>query len=276
MDRSVVHDVHMMINLVHRMVYFVPEADAEYGRFGVDPAGGYFGSRSAPMGAVPDAVIISTFYNFSPRAVTLAMPGVWAAADPEEWQAARFRVVQQSLSRVGVNLTQDEITEARAIVDPVVAGLNLGGKPLAAANSAVALPDDPLSALWQQITVIREWRGDVHIAVLVTNEIGPSDCLAMQVGAGKFPFRLARATRRWTDDEWTAAQKRLAARGWANGDGTLTSDGFEAREHVESETDRLCETIWRDVGDAGATRLTELIAPINTAITEAGTYAALA
>ena len=276
MDRSVVHDVHMMINLVHRLVYFVPEADEEYGALGVAGAGGYFGSRSSPMGAVPDAVIIATFYNFSPRAVTLATPGVWDAARPEQWQAARFRVVRRALTRVGVTLSPDEIAEARAIVDPVVAGLNLGGKPLASANAAVALPDDPLTALWQQITVIREWRGDVHIATLVSNEIGPSDALAMQVGAGKFPFRLARATRRWTDDEWAAALQRLADRGWANGDGTLTPAGLEAREHVESETDRLCEAIWRDVGDAGARRLGELIAPINTAVTEAGTYAVLA
>lgn len=77
MDQSVVHDVHMAINLVHRLVYFVPEAGEQYGALGVQGAGGYFGSRSAPMGAVKDEVIIATFYNFSPLAVTAAMPGVW-------------------------------------------------------------------------------------------------------------------------------------------------------------------------------------------------------
>jgi hypothetical protein len=161
MDQSVVHDVHMAINLVHRLVYFVPEAGEEYSALGVQGAGGYFGSRSAPMGPVSDEVIIATFYNFSPVAVTSAMPGVWEAASPESLQAARFRVVQRALERVGAGLSPDEIAEARSLIDPVVAGLGHGGKPLAAANASVSLPDDPLIALWQQLTVVREWRGDV-------------------------------------------------------------------------------------------------------------------
>ena len=164
MSSPVVHDVHMAINLVHRLVYFVPEAAEEYGALGVNGAGGYFGSRSAPMGAVPDEVIIATFYNFSPRAIISSMPGVWETASPESLQAARFRVVGRALERVGVDMSPDQITEARALIDPVVDALDLAGKPLAAANAAVALPDDPLVALWQQLTVVREWRGDVHIA----------------------------------------------------------------------------------------------------------------
>ena len=49
----------------------------------------YFAFRSAVMGAVPWRVALATFYNFSPRAVR-AMTGVWDAASPEQWQAARF------------------------------------------------------------------------------------------------------------------------------------------------------------------------------------------
>ena len=114
MDRSVVHDVHMMINLVHRLVYFVPEAAEEYAALGVNGAGGYFGSRSAPMGAVPRRGIIATFYNFSPLAVTSAMPGVWDAASPEALQAARFRAVGRALQRVGADLSSEQIAEGRA------------------------------------------------------------------------------------------------------------------------------------------------------------------
>lgn len=276
MSSSAVHDVHMMINLVHRLVYFVPEAVEEYAALGVKGRGGYFASRSAPMGPVPDEVIIATFYNFSPRAVTTAMPGVWEAASPAALQAARFRVVQRAIERVGATLTTDQIDEARALVDPVVAGLTLAGRPLAAGNASIALPDDPLTALWQQITVLREWRGDVHIAVLVNNELGPCDCLVLQVGTGRFPMKFAQATRQWTEEEWHSAVGRLAERGWAEADGSISDAGREAREHLEAETDRLCAPIWAPIGDAGARRLTELITPIHDAITAAGTYAALA
>ena len=275
MDQSVVHDVHMAINLAHRFVYFVPEAGEEYAAIGVTGRGGYFASRAAPLGAVSDEVIIATFYNFSPSAVRSAMPGVWAAAAPAALQQARFRVVRRALDRVGVEPSDAVIAEARSIIDPVVAALDLAGKPLAAANAAVALPDDRLVALWQQVAVVREWRGDVHIALLVANEVGPADCLLLQVATGRFPMGVARATRQWNDDQWSAAISRLAARGWADNDGVLTDLGRQERERLEADTDRLCLPIWEPVGDRGAARFAEIIAPIHAAMNAAGTYAAL-
>ena len=276
MDQSVVHKAHMAINLVHRLVYFVPEAGEEYAALGVKGAGGYFASRSAPMGAVTDQVVLATFYNFSPLAVVSTMPGVWDAASPEQWQAARFRVVERALHRVAVDLSAEQVAEARSLIDPVVAGLVVGGKPLAAGNVTVALPDDPLVALWQQLTVVREWRGDVHIAVLVNNELGPCECLVMQVGTGRFPMRIAQATRRWSETEWAAAVAKLAKHGWAETDGTITPSGIAERDRLEAETDRLCAPIWEPIGDTGAARFTELIMPIHTAMDAAGTYTALA
>ena len=266
----------MAINLVHRLVYFVPEAREEYDALGVKGAGAYFASRSAPMGAVTDQVVLATFYNFSPLAVLTTMPGVWTAASPDEWQAARFRVVERALQRVAVELSADQIAEARSLIHPVVAGLVVGGKPLAAGNLEVALPDNPLVALWQQLTVVREWRGDVHVAVLVNNEIGPCECLVMQVGTGRFPLRIAQATRRWNETEWAAAVGWLAEHGWAESDGSITPSGVAERDRLEAETDRLCARIWEPIGDAGAARFAELIMPIHTAMDAAGTYSALA
>ncbi|MEY2552480.1 MAG: hypothetical protein QOC57_340, partial [Ilumatobacteraceae bacterium] len=231
---------------------------------------------SAPMGAVPDEVIIATFYNFSPLAITSAMPGVWETASPESLQAARFRAVGRALQRIGVDLSPEQVAEARSLIDPVVADLDLGGKPLAAANASVALPDDPLVALWQQLTIVREWRGDVHIATLVCNEVAPCECLVLQVSSGRFPMKLAQRTRRWSDDQWAATVARLGQRGWMDAAGGVTPAGLEERERLEAETDRLCEPIWKPIGDAGAARLSELIAPIHVAADAAGTYAAFA
>ena len=89
MDLSAVHDVHMAINLAHRFVYFVPEAAEEYAALGVDGRGGYFGSRVAPLGAVPTSVVLATFYNFSPAAVNAGMAG--GAAGGVESVAIDFR-----------------------------------------------------------------------------------------------------------------------------------------------------------------------------------------
>jgi hypothetical protein len=276
MELSIVHDVHMAINFAHRFVYFVPEAAEEYAAVGVTGRGAYFSSRAAPLGAVPDEVIIATFYNFSPRAVTSAMSGVWDAASPATLQAARFRAVRRALDRVGAALPAAQITEASALIDPVVSGLDLGGKALAAANAAVPLPDDPMLALWQQVTVLREWRGDVHVALLVANDVGPCECMVLQVGSGRFPLGVTMATRQWDEREWAAAIARLATRGWVDANGAMTPTGTQERERIEADTDRLCAPIWHAVGDKGASRLGELIAPIHAAMDAAGTYAALA
>jgi hypothetical protein len=94
----------------------------------------------------------------------------------------------------------------------------------------------------------------------------------MSTGTGRFPLKLAQVTRRWDETEWAAAVERLAARGWVADDGTVTPAGVAARDGIEDDTDRLCASIWDSVGEAGAARFAELIAPINTAMTVAGTY----
>jgi hypothetical protein len=272
---NAVREVSVAINVAHWFIYFVPEAAEEAAKLGVTGRGpAYFAFRSAAMGAVPWQVALATFYNFSPRAVR-PMTGVWDAASPEQWQAARFVVADRGLRRVGVNLTADQIAEARSLIDPVVAGADYAGKTLAAANASVALPSDPLVALWQQITVLREWRGDAHLVVLAGNRLGPCDCNVIQTATGRVPTALMRATRRWNDEEWAAATARLVARGWLGADGTVTDAGTAARERIEVETDEHCAVLWAPIGDAGARRLASLITPINDAFTAAGTYAQL-
>lgn len=275
MDLNAVREVNLAINAAHRFVYFVPETAEEAAKLGMTgrrPAGpAYFAFRSAAMGAVPWQVVLATFYNFSPRSVR-PMTGVWDVASPEQWQAARFVVADRASRRVGVSLTAAQIAEARSLIDPVVAGADYAGKPLAAANASVALPPDPLVALWQQITVLREWRGDAHLVVLADNRLGPCDCNVIQTATGRFPVALARATRQWNDEEWAAATARLVARGWLDADGTATETGTAERERIEVETDAHCAALWTPIGDAGARRLAALIRPIDDAFTAAGTY----
>ncbi|CAL2059093.1 protein of unknown function [Streptomyces murinus] len=176
------------------------------------------------------------------------------------------------MRRVDVQLTGDRIAEARSLIDPVVAGADYAGKVLAAANASVALPSDPLVALWQQITVAREWRGDAHLVVLADNDLGPCDCLVLHTATGRLSTALARATPQWDDEEWSAATARLVARGWLDSNSVLTDAGRAARERIEVETDEHCAALWAPIGNAGARRFASLIAPITDAFTAAGTF----
>lgn len=275
MDMDAVREASRAVNAAHLFIYLVPETAEEAAKLGVTDRGpAYFAFRSAAMGTVPWQVVLAAFYNFSPRAVR-AMEGVWDTASPERWQTARFAAADRALRRVGVSLTAEQIAEARSLIDPVVAGADYAGKPLAAANASVALPSDPLVALWQQITVLREWRGDAHLTVLADHRLGPCDCLALHAATGGVPIGILRTTRRWTDAEWAAATARLVARGWLAADGTVAEAGTAARERIEAETDERCAALWAPIGDAGARRLASLIAPIDDAFTAAGTYATM-
>lgn len=83
---------------------------------------------------------------------------------------------------------------------------------------------------------------------------------------------LARATRQWDDEEWSAATARLVARGWLDSNSVLTDAGRAARERIEVETDEHCAALWAPIGNAGARRFASLIAPITDAFTAAGTF----
>ncbi|PWI40888.1 hypothetical protein [Streptomyces sp. ICBB 8177] len=274
-DLDTVRVVSRAVTAPHLFTYLAPETAEEAAELGVtDPGPVYLAFRSAAMGAVPWHVTLAAFYNFSPRAVR-AMAGVWDAAPPEQWQAARFRAAGRAMRRVNVHLTGDHSAEARSLIDPVVAGADYAGKVLAAANASVVLPTDPLVALWQQITVAREWRGDAHLVVLVDNDLGPCDCLVLHTATGRLPTAVARATRQWDDEEWNAATARLVARGWLDSDSVMTDAGSAARERIEVETDEHCATLWAPIGNAGARRLASLIEPITDAFTAAGTFEAV-
>ncbi|WP_019929752.1 SCO6745 family protein [Nocardia sp. BMG111209] len=275
LDLDAVREAALAVTAAHLFVYLIPEIAEEAAGFGVtDRAPRYFGFRAAPLGAVPWQVVLATFYNFSPRVVR-TVAGAWDAATPTQWQAARFTAVGRAMRRVGVSLTAEHIAAARALIDPVVAAADYAGKPLAAANAAVTLPADPLVALWQQITVLREWRGDAHLVVLADNRLGPCACNVLHAATGRLPAAVLRATRDWNDAEWAAATAELAARGWLHPDGTPTDAGIAARERIEVETDEHCADLWAPIGATGARRLVALIAPIADAFTAAGTFAQL-
>jgi len=268
---NAIREVSDAVTSAHLFIYRAPELEEEAAGLGEsDRALRYLAFRAAALGAVPWQVVLAVFYNFSPRAVQ-HMAGCWDVAPPERWQAARFAAAGRAMRRVDVPLTAEQIVEARSLVDPVVADASYAARPMAAANASVPLPSDPLVALWQQITVVREWRGDAHVGVLVENQLGPCECGILQVATRGLPVKILRATRQWNDDEWAAATENLVRRGWLDDDGDPTSEGRAARERIELETDERCRDLWAPIGDDGALRFAELIAPIGEAFAAART-----
>jgi len=198
---------------------------------------GYFGFRAAPLGAVGPAVVDSTFANFAPRMVARSVPDVWSFASPASLldvrrsaAVAELRAAVPDIESVAANT----IDRLGAVVDaaPVI------GRPMFAANAVLEPGGDPVGRLWQHATSLREHRGDGHVASLVAAGVDGCEAHLLHAAEHHTPHEVLQPNRGWTDDEWTSASTRLAARGLLVG-GRLTAAGRALRTEIEVETDRL-------------------------------------
>jgi hypothetical protein len=260
---------------VHGLIYFVPEADAAYSRLGLEGRSGYFASRSAPMGAVTADVVVATFFNFAPDLVHRAMDGVWDRTTPAAVTGARVAAADAALRRLlgDVFLTAPEMGEAADLVAEAAAACTPNGRPLYAGHAALAWPEPPHLRLWHGITLLREFRGDGHVAALVLAGVDGCEALVLHGASGEVPAPVLQSTRAWSDDDWTAAVLRLEAKGWLSEDGTLTDDGRLARAEIEARTDEAALLPWLALGDGRCDRLRELVRPWSKALVGSGLFA---
>ena len=253
---------------VHTVTYFAPESKAACTALGTKGFWmSYFALRAAPLGPVSPEVITALFYNFSPRMVARAVPDVWRVATPERYLALRLDAVDTALRRVaGAELlAADAVVEASRIATDAARAAATAGRALAAANAALDWPDEPHLALWHAQTVLREHRGDGHVAALLTAGLDPTETLVLFVADNGFDATWLRERRGWTEQEWAAAAERLTERGLLDGD-QLTPEGRSLRAEVERRTDALAAAPWAAVGVERAQRLMTLVEPLVSAI----------
>jgi hypothetical protein len=249
---------------VHDVTYFAPEAQAAYQAAGLRGYWrGYFAGRAAPLGAVGPEPVVAAFYGFAPGMVARALPSVWALASPEDALRARTEGAVAALARLldGV----PGVAEAADLLERAADAADLPGRVLAAAHqAALPRPADDLGRLWRAASVLREHRGDGHVAALVANGVGGIESLVLRAGLD-LPRAYLQPFRGWTDDEWSAAADRLAGRGWLDGDGRITDAGCEVHDAVEAATDRAAAAPWQALGAAATDRLRDLLEPVATA-----------
>ncbi|MDX6363713.1 MAG: hypothetical protein QOC85_2723 [Streptomyces sp.] len=263
---------HNVLNPLHSTHYFSPDLGRELAAVGIDDdRGAYFAARAAAMGAVGPGTVTATFYNFSHELVSGHVPGVWRSASPEAVLAARVRAVDTTLRRLlGEELiAAKEMAEAAELALRATEACVRTARPLYAAHADLPVPEEPHLALWHAATLLREHRGDGHLAVLLGAELDPVEALVSHTATGRgMAPRWALATRGWTRADWEAAVARLRGRGLLDAEGELTEAGVALRAKIEADTDRLDRAPYEHLGAAGVERLTELAkAVLTTALT---------
>ena len=265
---------------LHAMIYFVPEASGSYARLGIRQEAGYFASRSAPMGAVSAETVIATFFNFSPDLVQAVIPDVWSTATPASVLEARIEAADAALARMlGEAIGSPEMGRAAELARRAGerACERYEGRPLFAGHAGLDWPEAPHLVLWHAQTLLREFRGDGHIAQLVIHDIDPVEALVMHVASGDVPVSFLRDTRGWSDTEWGAGVKRLDERGWvhavevgsSHAASGLTEQGTAVRQAIEDATDRMAIHPYEAIGEDGCTELRELARPFSRAVVDA-------
>ncbi|WP_018333728.1 SCO6745 family protein [Actinomycetospora chiangmaiensis] len=275
MEPSDVARLYRRIEPLHSMIYFAPEVGEELSELGIDhPRAQYFAQRSAAMGPVGPGVVAATYFNFNPALVVRFVPMIWLSASPEAVLNARLRAADRALRRLlGDAATSRECERAGVLARRAASVCGPEGRPLYAAHADLPWPDEPHLALWHAVTLLREYRGDAHLAALLAAGVSGVEALVLHTATGRgFLPEVAQATRGWSAEQWGDAVVGLRSRGLVDDALSLTDDGAAFRDAIEAATDRMSAAPWQHLGDEAAAELAEVGGGLTKRLLEAGAF----
>ena len=273
---TVAHRCHRALDPLHSLIYFAPEAEERFSAVGLRPGRmTYFAGRSAPMGPVGTGVVAATFFNFNPELVARHIPRAWTLADPAAVIAARFDAAAAALRRLLGDDVADsaELAELAGLARTASDACTVEGRPLYAAHAELDWPTEPVLVLWHAISLLREYRGDGHIAALVGSGLSGIEALVTHSATGRgFLPEAAKNLRGWSDEEWSTAVAGLAGKGILDADGGLTAKGAAQREDIEAATGRAALAPWLLLGEERCARVHELGRELSRTAVAAGAF----
>jgi hypothetical protein len=245
----------VLTETLHAVVYFAPEARDAYAALGLRGYWrGYFASRAAALGPVGGETVAALFAGFAPSFVTRAVPAVWETAAPPAVLEARYGAAVATLRRMLPDAAAD-VGAAAELTGRAVDSLDVAGRPLAAAHRAANRPDEPFAALWHDCTVLREHRGDGHLAVVTSS--GLSWPVPHLLAAGRVDAR-QQELRGWSDAAWSRAAQQAAE---------LPAG---TAERLEVATDAVAAPAYAALDHEGLEALEARLAPLARTVQAAG------
>lgn len=223
---------------------------------------GYFASRAAPLGRVPAEVVHAAFYSFADGEVARHIPSAWETIPPEASVAARERGSAASLRRIlGDDLAGSPgVVRAADLTTKAAMSAPTEGRVMYAGMRTLPVPGDPVARLWHSATVLREHRGDGHVAALVGERIGGTEAHVLSALAqGIHPPESFGRIHHLPKERLAAVMDGLRERGLVDADGRFTDAGRATSQRVEALTDELAAPPYDALSPA---ELDELIAEL--------------
>ena len=198
----------------------------------------YFAGRAAPLGLAAPAVVDALFYNFAPGEVARHIPKVWRTTTPEAAIAAREAGCVQALRRIlGDHVHTVAFARAADLLTKAAVSAPYEGRPMYAALRALPIPEDVVVRLFHAASLLREHRGDGHIAALMVEGVGGLEAhvlLALDMG---MPAEKFGRIHHLPAPQLAAVIDGMRDRGLIGDDGWLTEQGRAVKQRVEEMTD---------------------------------------
>jgi hypothetical protein len=255
------------IEIIHDVVYFAPDTKQRFEALGLKGYWmGYFASRSAALGTPTPELVIALFHGFAPRMVHRALPDAWSMASRDDVLATRYDLARDALAS---GLADADVERLAKELTSIWTSLDFAGKGLAAAHASLPIPDDSVGRLWHAATVLREYRGDCHVAILTSAGLDGAAANALAVADGRGAPN-QREMRGWTEDEWAEAYERLRRRDWTDEFATITESGRAARAQIEDATDRVSASSFDEEAQARTITLEDALVSVARGLEASG------
>lgn len=230
---------------------------------GHDFFSGYVSSRAGVLGqSAPGELVAATFAVFEPSFLIEAWERGRALLDQDATQTLREDETAASLREVlGGHADEQEVADTASTLERAVDACSLTGRPLFAALASRPRLTDPYGRIWRAADLVREHRGDGHIAACVAAGLDPVRMGILAELWVDYPLGEYSGTRAWPQDAMDAAHRRLTDDGLITGTGaetTLTPRGRRFRDAIEAATDTSQDELLAALGD-DLGRVTELL-----------------
>ncbi len=220
----------------------------------------YFACRAAPLGIVPAEVVDALFYNFAPGEVARHIPKVWRTTTPEAAIEARQMGCVEALRRIlSDHVDSSTFERAADLLLKAAISAPVEGRPMYAALRSLPIPDEVVARLFHAAALLREHRGDGHIAALMVEGVGGLEAHVLLALAMDMPAENFGRIHHLPEAQLASVIGGMRDRGLIGDDGWLSEAGRSVKQRVEALTDDLATKPY-EILDAN--ELYELIAAL--------------
>ncbi len=145
------------------------------------------------------------------------------------------------------------------------------GRAMYAGMRTLAVPGDQVARLWHSATMLREHRGDGHIAALVGAQIGGTEAHVLSaLDMGIYPPESFGRIHHLPKKRLAEVMDGLRERGLVDGEGRFTDAGRKTKRHIEALTDELAVPPYEALSPAELDELMAELEPITAILVATG------